>query len=39
MMGVFFFKQVAEDDLPSGEITVRMEFAADEAASPRPAAR
>ena len=31
MMGVFVFKQVAEEDLPSGEITVRMEFAADEA--------
>ena len=31
MMGVFIFKQVAEEDLPSGEITVRMEFAADEA--------
>ena len=31
MMGVFIFKQVAEEDLPSGEVTVRMEFAADEA--------
>ncbi|HEY6566262.1 MAG TPA: sulfatase-like hydrolase/transferase, partial [Actinomycetota bacterium] len=31
MMGVFLFKQVAEEDLPTGEITVRMEFAADEA--------
>jgi len=31
MMGVFVFKQVAEEDLPTGEITVRMEFAADEA--------
>jgi len=31
MMGVFIFKQVAEEDLPTGEITVRMEFAADEA--------
>ena len=31
MMGVFVFKQVAEEDLPSGEVTVRMEFAADEA--------
>ncbi len=31
MMGVFLFKQVAEEDLPAGEITVRMEFAADEA--------
>ena len=34
MMGVFVFKQVAEEDLPSGDVTVRMEFAADEA---RPA--
>ena len=31
MMGVFIFKQVAEEDLPIGEITVRMEFSADEA--------
>ena len=31
MMGVFVFKQVAEEDLPTGELTVRMEFAADEA--------
>ena len=31
MMGVFVYKQVAEEDLPSGEVTVRMEFAADEA--------
>ncbi len=31
MMGVFIFKQVAEEDLPTGEVTVRMEFAADEA--------
>jgi arylsulfatase len=31
MMGVFIFKQVAEEALPSGEVTVRMEFAADEA--------
>jgi len=31
MMGVFVYKQVAEEDLPTGEITVRMEFAADEA--------
>jgi arylsulfatase len=31
MMGVFVFKQVAEEDLPSGEVTVRMEFEADEA--------
>ena len=29
MMGVFVFKQVAEEDLPTGEVTVRMEFAAD----------
>jgi arylsulfatase len=31
MMGVFIFKQTAEEDLPSGEVTVRMDFAADEA--------
>jgi arylsulfatase A-like enzyme len=31
MMGVSIFKQVAEEDLPNGEISVRMEFAADEA--------
>jgi arylsulfatase A-like enzyme len=31
MMGVFVYKQVADEDLPTGEITVRMEFAADEA--------
>jgi arylsulfatase len=31
MMGVFVFKQVSEEDLPTGEITVRMEFDADEA--------
>jgi arylsulfatase A-like enzyme len=31
MMGVFVFKQEAEEDLPTGEVTVRMEFAADEA--------
>ena len=31
MMGVFVFKQVAEEDLPTGEVSVRMEFAADEA--------
>ncbi len=31
MMGVFIFKQVAEENLPSGDVTVRMEFAADEA--------
>ena len=29
MMGVFIFKQVADEDLPSGDLTVRMEFAAD----------
>ena len=29
MMGVFVFKQVAEEDLPTGDVTVRMEFAAD----------
>ena len=31
MMGVFVYKQVAEEDLPTGEVTVRMEFAADDA--------
>jgi Sulfatase len=31
MMGVFVFKQVAEEDLPSGEVSVRMAFEADEA--------
>ncbi len=31
MMGVFIFKQVAEEDLPTGDVTVRMEFAADAA--------
>ena len=31
MMGVFVYKQVADEDLPTGEVTVRMEFAADEA--------
>ena len=31
MMGVFVFKQVAEEDLPTGDVTIRMEFAADEA--------
>ena len=31
MMGVAVFKQVAEEDLPTGEVTVRMEFEADEA--------
>ena len=29
LMGVFVFTQVAEEDLPTGEVTVRMEFAAD----------
>jgi len=29
MMGVFVFKQVAEQDLPTGDVTVRMQFAAD----------
>ena len=29
MMGVFVFKQVAEEDLPTGDVTVRMEFEAD----------
>ncbi len=31
MMGVFIYTQVAEEDLPAGEITVRMEFLADAA--------
>jgi arylsulfatase len=31
MMGVFVFKQVAEEDLPTGDVTVRMEFDADAA--------
>ena len=31
MMGVLVYKQVADEDLPSGDVTVRMEFAADEA--------
>ena len=31
MMGVSLFRQVAKEDLPSGEVSVRMEFAADEA--------
>jgi arylsulfatase len=31
MMGVFIYKQVAEDELPSGTVTVGMEFAADAA--------
>ena len=29
MMGVFIFKQVADEDLPTGDVSVRMEFAAD----------
>jgi arylsulfatase A-like enzyme len=29
MMGVFIFKQEAEENLPTGNVTVRMEFAAD----------
>ena len=29
MMGVLVFTQVAEDDLPAGDVTVRMEFEAD----------
>ena len=29
MMGVFVFTQVAEEDLPAGDVTVRMEFEAD----------
>jgi arylsulfatase len=29
MMGVFIFRQEAEENLPSGDVTVRMEFAAD----------
>ncbi len=31
MMGVFVYTQVAEEDLPAGEITVRLEFLADAA--------
>ena len=31
MMGVFVFRQQADEPLPSGEVTVRMEFAADAA--------
>src|SRR5262245_26035169 len=31
MMGVSIFKQVAEEDLRTGEVSVRLEFAADEA--------
>ena len=31
MMGVFIFKQEADEELPTGDVTVRMEFAADAA--------
>jgi arylsulfatase len=31
MMGVFIYRQQAEEPLPPGEVTVRMEFAADAA--------
>ena len=31
MMGVFIFQQVADEALPTGDVTVRMEFAADAA--------
>ena len=31
MMGVFVFKQVADEALPSGDVTVRMQFEADAA--------
>jgi arylsulfatase len=34
MMGVFVYRQQAEDRLPAGEVNVRMEFAAD---APKPA--
>ena len=34
MMGVFIFRQQATEPLPTGEVTVRMEFAAD---APKPA--
>ena len=34
MMGVFIFRQQATEPLPAGEVTVRMEFAAD---APKPA--
>ena len=34
MMGVFIYRQQAEELLPAGEVTVRMEFAAD---APKPA--
>ena len=31
MMGVFVYRQVAEEPLPDGEVTIRLEFAADAA--------
>ena len=31
MMGVFIYRQQAEEPLPAGEVNVRMEFAADAA--------
>jgi len=34
MMGVFVYRQQADEPLPAGEVTVRMEFAAD---APKPA--
>ena len=34
MMGVFVYRQVADQPLPEGDVTVRMEFAAD---APKPA--
>jgi arylsulfatase len=34
MMGVFVYRQQAEEPLPAGEVNVRMEFAAD---APKPA--
>ena len=38
MMGVFVWRQQSEEQLPTGDVTVRMEFAAD-APRPAPAAR
>ena len=38
MMGVFVFRQQAEEPLPEGEVNVRMEFAADAPSRP-PAVR
>ena len=38
MMGVFIYRQQATEPLPAGEVTVRLEFAAD-APNPQPAAR